>query len=148
MLQNGSRVADLAHVVQRAVAPVLLTGIGPAIGVRANRLARIVGRARVLERLHPDSAWTERPDRHGQLPTFQRRAQVINRAITLCTSCARLICVVIATLFIGALVGVNLATLIVALFLLGMLTLIGGFITFLQEIFLATASLRIGPKIG
>jgi hypothetical protein len=27
-----------------------------------------------------------------------------------------------------------------------MLTLIGGFITFLQEIFLATASLRIGPR--
>ena len=31
-------------------------------------------------------------------------------------------------------------------FLLGMLALIGGFVTFLREIFLATASLRIGPS--
>ena len=149
MLQTGSQVTDLAHVIQLAVAPVfLLTGIGPALGVLTNRLARIVDRARVLERLHPDSAWTEQPDLHAQLLTLQRRAQLINRAITLCTSCALLICVVIATLFIGALMGVNLATLIVVLFLVGMLALIGGFITFLQEIFLATASLRIGPKSG
>jgi hypothetical protein len=146
MLQTGSQVSDLAHVIQLAVAPVfLLTGIGPTLGVLTNRLARIVDRARALERLHPESAWTEQEDLHSQLATLKRRAQLINRAITLCTACALLICLVIATLFVGALVGVNLATLIVVLFLVGMLALVGGFVTFLQEIFLATASLRIGP---
>jgi hypothetical protein len=147
MLQNGSQVSDLAHVIQLAVAPVfLLTGIGPTLGVLTNRLARIVDRARTLERLHAESARNGEPDLATQLATLQRRAKLINRAISLCTACALLICLVIATLFIGALVGVNLATLIVVLFLVGMLALVGGFITFLQEIFLATASLRIGPS--
>lgn len=147
MLQNGSQVSDLAHVIQLAVAPVfLLTGIGPTLGVLTNRLARIVDRARTLERLHAESARAEESDLHSQLATLKRRAQLINRAITLCTACALLVCLVIATLFVGALVGVNLATLIVVLFLVGMLALVGGFITFLQEIFLATASLRIGPS--
>lgn len=149
MLQSGSQVSDLAHVIQLAVAPVfLLTGIGPTLGVLTNRLARIVDRARALERLPPEPAGTDPADIHTQLATLHRRAQLINRAITLCTSCALLICLVIATLFVGALAGVNLGTLIVVLFLVGMLALIGGFITFLQEIFLATASLRIGPKRG
>jgi hypothetical protein len=147
MLQNGSQVSDLAHVIQLAVAPVfLLTGIGPTLGVLTNRLARVVDRARELERLHAESVRTEQADLHSQLATLKRRAQLINRAITLCTACALLVCLVIATLFVGALVGVNLATPIVVLFLVGMLALIGGFLTFLQEIFLATASLRIGPS--
>ncbi len=147
MPQSGSQVSDLAHVIQLAVAPVfLLTGIGPTLGVLTNRLARIVDRARALEREHATAAPLEEVELHGQLLTLRRRAQLINRAITLCTSCALLICVVIATLFVGALLGVNLGTVIVVLFLLGMVALIGGFVTFLQEIFLATASLRIGPS--
>ena len=146
MPQSGSQVSDLAHVIQLAVAPVfLLTGIGPTLAVLTNRLARIVDRARTLERLHADAAPIEEGSLHGQLLTLRRRAQLINRAITLCTSCALLICVVIATLFVGALVGVSLGKLIAVLFLLGMATLIGGFVTFQQEVFLATASLRIGP---
>jgi hypothetical protein len=147
MPQSGSQVSDLAHVIQLAVAPVfLLTGIGPTLGVLTSRLARIVDRARELERAHATATPLEEGELQGQLLTLRRRAQLINRAITLCTACALLICVVIATLFVGALLGVNLSTLIVVLFLLGMLALIGGFVTFLREIFLATASLRIGPS--
>lgn len=42
--------ADIAHVIQLSVAPVfLLAGIGSILGVMANRLARVVDRARILE---------------------------------------------------------------------------------------------------
>jgi len=143
-LQIQSQVSDLAHVIQLSVAPVfLLTGTATTLAVLTNRLARVVDRARQLEgRTAADPA--AHPEGHRELATLSRRAKLINRAITLITACALLICLVIATLFVGALVGVNLTTPIVALFLVAMLTLIGGFLTFLQEIFLATASLRIG----
>lgn len=46
MLQQFA-VSDISHVIQLAVAPVfLLAGIGSMLGVMANRLARVVDRAR------------------------------------------------------------------------------------------------------
>ena len=40
----------IAHVIQLAIAPVfLLTGVGAILNVMANRLSRIVDRARALE---------------------------------------------------------------------------------------------------
>ncbi len=40
----------IQHAIQLAIAPVfLLTGIASLLGVMANRLARIIDRARVLE---------------------------------------------------------------------------------------------------
>ena len=42
--------ADIAHLIQSAVAPVfLLTGVAAMLSVLTNRLARIVDRARTLE---------------------------------------------------------------------------------------------------
>ena len=49
MLPNDN-VAIIQHSIQLAIAPVfLLTGISAMLGVMANRLARIVDRARDLE---------------------------------------------------------------------------------------------------
>ena len=42
----------IVHAIQLAIAPVfLLTGIGAMLGVMANRLARIIDRARALDQL-------------------------------------------------------------------------------------------------
>ena len=50
-MQAETGVTAIAHVIQLSVAPVfLLSGIGAMLGVMASRLARIVDRARVLER--------------------------------------------------------------------------------------------------
>ena len=47
---NESHFLDIARVIQLAIAPVfLLTGIAGLLGVMANRLARIIDRARDLE---------------------------------------------------------------------------------------------------
>jgi hypothetical protein len=59
---------------------------------------------------------------------------------------ALLICVVIATLFISSHLAVDMATAISLLFVLAMLALIGGLLTFLREIHLAIASVRIGQR--
>ena len=78
-------------------------------------------------------------------PVFllSRRSRLANLAITLCTVCALLICLLIVTLFVSALLDVSASRWIAGLFILAMLALIGGLLTFLQEIFVATATVRI-----
>jgi len=136
-------LGNISHIIQLAIAPVfLLTGVGTNLTVLTNRLARIIDRTRVLEdRMR--ATGTENPDALDELRTLFRRAHLINRAITLSTSCALLICLVIATLFIGGALELSLAKVIALLFVLAMLSLIGSFVYLLREIFLATRTLSM-----
>jgi hypothetical protein len=135
----------IVHVIQLAVAPVfLLSGVGVTLTVLTNRLARIVDRARVLE-ARPDHVEPELQDRlHADLAALSRRAKLVNLALTLSTSCALLVCLVIVALFVGALFDVDLSGLIAVLFVAAMAAFVGALLSFLREIFVATASLRIG----
>lgn len=137
----------VAHVIQLAVAPVfLLTGIGAILAVMTNRLGRIIDRARVLEgkldRAAPELLATLRAD----LAILSRRAKLINRAITLCTTTALLICTVIAVLFLSASLHFNGTIPVTILFVAAMATFFLGLVWFLREIYLATVSLRIGVR--
>ena len=148
-MQVDTQVTDIARVIQLAVAPVfLLSGVGVTLTVLTNRLARIIDRARALE---SDLAGKPAPENsavYAELRILSHRAQLIHRAITLSTACALLICGVIVSLFLGALLATNLSGLIILLFIAGMLAFIGALVHFLQEIFRATASLRFGPRDG
>jgi hypothetical protein len=135
-------VPEIGHVIQSAVAPVfLLSGVGVTIGVLTNRIARIVDRARTLEARPHDPA-DQRT--HSDLAALSSRAKLINRALTLCTICAILIALVIVALFVSPMLRVDLSGLIALLFIAGLAAYVVALVTFLREIFLATASLRIG----
>ncbi len=138
---------DIAHVIQQAVAPVfLLSGVAAMLNVLTSRLGRVIDRARQFEREYHDlPAGKERHDMRDRLAALSRRSRLINLAITLCTMCALLICLVIVTLFVAALLQVSGSRWIAGLFIAAMLALVGGLIVFLQEIFIATASVRIDP---
>jgi Protein of unknown function (DUF2721) len=142
-----SRTLDIAQVIQQAVAPVfLLSGVAAMLNVLTNRLARVIDRARQFEREYHDlDTDAERNVMRTRVMTLSRRSRLINRAITLCTICALLICLVIVTLFVAALVNSTASRAIAALFIVAMLALVGGLVAFLQEIFIATASVRIDP---
>lgn len=136
------QLGDIGHIIQLAIAPVfLLTGVGTNLAVLTNRLARIIDRSRVLEAQAHAADAAERSEAHAELATLYRRAHLINRAITLSTSCALLVCVVIAALFVGDALNLALAKFIALCFVLGMLSLIGSFLYFLREIFIATTAL-------
>lgn len=142
-----SDVTDVAHAIQFAVAPVfLLTAVGAFLGVMTNRLGRVIDRARLLEgRLEtslPDSVSTIK----DQLRVLSRRARYINIAITSCVLTALLVCAVIAILFFGSYVITDTGALVSLIFIFAMLSLMVGLLCFLQEVFLATLNLRIGPK--
>ena len=137
----------VAHAVQLAVAPVfLLTGIGAFLAVMTNRLGRVIDRARVLEdrleRASPESVALLRAD----LAVLSRRAKLIGRSITLCTATALLVCTMIAVLFVSAFVGFEASVPVAVLFVAAMLSFFLGLLWFLREIYLATKSLRIGPR--
>ena len=136
------QLGDISHIIQLAIAPVfLLTGVGTKLSVLTNRLARIIDRSRLLEdRLHA-SGNVDVADAVAELDTLYQRGHLINRAITLSTACGLFVCVVIAALFIGDALNIDLAKLIALLFVLGMFSLIGSFVYLLREIFVATRTM-------
>ena len=129
-----------------AVAPVfLLSGIGAMLAVMTNRMSRIVDRGRIHETRLVEAAPEEAMRLNDQLAVLSRRAVLINRAITLLTVTALFVCAVVGTLFVGAFFSYNTAMPVAALFVAAMATLFVALLFFLREIFVATASLRIGP---
>ena len=145
-MRDFQNVGAVAHVIQLSVAPVfLLTAIGTMLSVMTNRLARIIDRARILE-AKLETAKPEAVGRlHAHLATLSRRADLIGHAITLCTTTAVLVCTVIAVLFLGDYLRYDMSMPVAFLFILAMLLLVLGLLSFLREIFIAKSSLQIGP---
>jgi hypothetical protein len=142
----ASGVSSVAHVIQLAVAPVfLLTGVGAILAVLINRLARVVDRFRLLEQQLFSATKAGVLLELPEMGILSRRARLIHWAISLCTVCALLVCVVIAALFVGSVLAVDLSDPIALLFIAAMLALIAGLLSFLREIALATGSIHVSP---
>jgi hypothetical protein len=134
----------IAHAIQLAIAPVfLLTGIAALLGVMANRLARIIDRARYYEQTWERMDEGARTAARGELADLERRRHLASWAINFCTSAALLVCIVIATLFFEAFFSTELKWLAGALFVGVMIALIGGLGCFLREVYVATHTVRI-----
>jgi Protein of unknown function (DUF2721) len=140
-------IQEIAEVVRTAVAPVfLLSGVGVTLTMLTNRLARVVDRARLLERSESDTHEGDMQDLNTMLLTLAVRARLLGSAITLCTICALLVSMVVVALFVGAFVSFHLSLVISVLFIVAMLSFIGGLVLFLREVFVATRTLRIGLR--
>ena len=138
--------ATIAHVIQLSVAPVfLLTGIAGFLNVLTCRLARIIYRARALERSLAATEDNAQAIEHERLRTLAIRARWINISISLCVVSAIFIASVVVALFASSFWGSDYRGVVAGLFIGAMLALIGGLVFFLREIYLATSSLRIGP---
>ena len=137
----------IQQAIQLSITPVfLLTGIAGLLGVMANRLARIVDRARALE-----LKWTALSEKalvhaHAEIRNLERRRNLASWSINCCTGAALLVCIVIATLFFEEFFGTDLKWLAGALFLGAVALLVGGLTSFLREVYLATHTGRIEPE--
>jgi ABC-type phosphate transport system permease subunit len=139
-------VTLIVHAIQLAIAPVfLLTGVGALLSVMATRLSRVIDRARRLEGNWKHLTESERASATRELGILEKRAHLASWAINFCASAALLVCAVIAALFLDVFMGTNLKWLVGTLFIFAMIALIGGLISFLREVYLATHTLRIGP---
>jgi MFS family permease len=137
----------IAHAIQLSIAPVfLLTGIGGLLGVMANRLARVIDRARAFEGRWRNMDAPARAAAMSEIDNLERRRRVISWSINFCTAAALLICIVIVTLFVEEFFGRNLKWLAGALFVSAMLAVICGLTCFLREVYLATHTTSIDPR--
>lgn len=147
MLAEEAAVTAVGRVIELAIAPVfLLSAIGSLLIVLTNRLSRIIDRARVLEVLLVNADETTIGRVVAELATLTQRGMVIHRAITLSISTAVLICSLVVVLFLGAFLEVDFSILIALLFIGAMLSFLGGLLTLMRELFLATSALRFGKR--
>jgi hypothetical protein len=136
---------DISRVINLAVAPVfLLTGISGMLNVLSARMSRIVDRGRKLNENpgEPGSAQAEEVDREQQL--LAQRARLTHLSFRLCTLSALLICLVIITLFIDVLLTMPLQSVSATLFMLALVCLSLGLLTFLREINISMSKFRFG----
>ncbi|MBA3034250.1 MAG: DUF2721 domain-containing protein [Gammaproteobacteria bacterium] len=146
-MQTLAGITNVAHVIQLAVAPVfLLTGVGAILAVLVNRLGRVVDRFRALEQNLPAVKEAALVSVQIEMANLTQRARMIHWAIGLCTGCALLVCLVIATLFVGSIANVEMPAVIAILFILAMLALVAGLVFFLREIALAKGSIHVIPR--
>ncbi len=141
---SDQTITDISHVIQLSVAPVfLLTSIGTILGVLSTRLARIVDRARAL---------TERPGAplggrteavQAEMRILGRRRRLVNLALSSGTTAALLVCVSIATVFLGAVVKASVAVAVASMFILAMAAFVAALVFFLREVLLAVRSLHL-----
>jgi len=146
LAQGAGQLDSVVHFIQLAIAPVfLLTAIGSMLATMTNRIARIVDRARELEKRLAGSDDASSQD-HRELRLLARRARLINMAITFTVLAALLVCVSIGGLFLDAYWQRSLTSLVAWIFGVSLVALIAGLGLFLREIYVATATLRIGIR--
>jgi hypothetical protein len=132
------------QAIQLSVAPVfLLTGIGGLLGVMANRLARIIDRAREVGRRKGSLDTAAVGLARLELTSLERRRHLASWAINFCAGAALLVCTVIVTLFIEEFLGADLKWLAGAQFIGTMLSVIAGLSCFLAEVYIATHASHI-----
>ena len=143
-------IEAIAEVIQLAVAPVfLLAGIAGLLGVLSTRLARIIDRARVIERRIPQAKSDEqRTVMRRETKVLWRRIALINWAIRLCISGALSVCLVIMALFLGEFVAVNISVIVAVLFVLAMVLIVAGLMFLLSEVSLSTSHMREGMELA
>jgi hypothetical protein len=111
--------------------------------VLAQRLARVVERARSLERDFAAFDEETRAAATAELRILDKRMTVVNLALSACTAAALFVCVLVAMLFFAALADIAFGRPIAWLFVLAMLLLILGLVLFLWEVRLAMRALRV-----
>ena len=141
-------VTTIAQTIQLSLSPVfMLAGIGALLNVLAGRLARVVDRAREIEKLHPRSQGPEH-DRHVyELRILDRRVRLITAGLTLAVASAVMTCTVVAMLFVAELAHLHIGTAVAVSFILAMVLLTAALAAFLIEVRVALRTLRIRPEL-
>jgi hypothetical protein len=142
---TDSLLQDITHTIQLSVAPVfLLTALGTTLGVLVARLARIVDRARRSEARLTHETGPAHAATVQELRMLEARAKLVHWAITLGTTAALLVCLLIAVAFLAYLFAAKAATIMAILFVAAMAAYVGALVCFLREVFAAIANMRFG----
>ena len=133
----------LAQAIQLSLAPVfLLASMSGLLMVLTNRMARLIDRARELKQQVAVDGQVVGRDVRQELQGQKRRMGLVMKAIAFCTITMLLVALVVAIVFISVVAKLDLALMVVPLFVLAMLSLMVAVSLFLRELQLATTQLR------
>jgi len=135
-------LTDLIPTLQLAIGPVILiSGIGLILLSMTNRYGRLIDRARRLTGDLHGSSETDHIRLIAQLRILSSRARLVRASITFAAVSILLAAILIISLFLGALLQLEIASIIVGIFILGMLSLIIALLLFLSDINLSLKAL-------
>ena len=138
----------VAHGIQLSIAPVfLLTAVSGMIGAVANRLARIIDRARFLETgIEAGLEAAVREKSFAELVDLRRRGLLANASIALLTLCALSIGLTIIVLFLGEALNFQGLRISIVSFLAGVAFFLLALLCFLAETWIATRVLNFARR--
>jgi hypothetical protein len=136
----------ISHGIQLAVAPVfLLTAVSGMIGTVAQRLARIIDRARTLEeRMLANVGDLDVTATLKELAELRTRGLLANTSIGLLILCAFLVGVTIISLFLGEALDIQVMRVSVNCFLASVGSFLLALVCFMAETLIATRLLNFG----
>jgi len=138
---------DITRTIQLAIAPVfLLTALGTTLSMFAMRLARIVDRARRVEARLRDESGAIREKSRRELRLLETRVRLIHWSLTLGTTAALLVCLLIAIAFVGYLFEARVGPIVAVLFIVAMAAFVGALLCLLREVGIAIATLEFGRE--
>ena len=132
-------------IIQLAITPVILmSGIGAVLLSMTHRMGRIVDRSRSLAGLvRQEKDASDREHLVSQLRVMYRRAKVMRFAMTMATTSVFVSGLLVVSLFVSALVQVQLSRLILALFVISVSLLLTGLAAFVRDIFMSLRALGV-----
>jgi hypothetical protein len=143
-VMNAASLPQLVPILQLAIGPVILiSGVGLLQLSLTNRLGRLIDRARLLSRDRAAAGAGDTARIDAQIAIIDRRAGLLQRAVTLGGVTVLLVSVLILVLFVAALLQLDAGLVVVVLFCSALFTLIGSTIFFLQEMKLALEAVRL-----
>ena len=140
----STRLSELIPLLQVAIGPVILiSGVGLLLLSLTNRFGRAVDRSRQLVRELRAATPDVQPRLTGQIEVLYRRARLIQIAIILGAASVLCAALLIMALFFTALLKLELAVLIILLFLCCLASLIACLVAFILDIHLSLRALRL-----
>jgi hypothetical protein len=138
------RLTDLVPILQMAIGPVILiSGVGLLLLSMTNRLGRVIDRSRLLADALRKADETERLRFAAQLEILARRARMVRSSITLASTSVLLASLLMITLFVAELFKLEIAAIVILIFVGCLGSLIGSLIMFIADINLSLSALRL-----
>lgn len=142
-------LTDLIPTLQLAIGPVILiSGVGLILLSMTNRFGRVIDRGRILTEDLRHAPRAVRPKIMAQLRILSRRARIVRAGIALAGVSVLLAAVLVIALFLGALLELDMAAIIVILFVVCMLSLIVSLLMFISDISLSLEAFWLEMPAG
>jgi uncharacterized oligopeptide transporter (OPT) family protein len=136
--------SSLLPIIQLSTTPVILiSGMGLLLLTMTNRMGRIIDRTRLYASQLRQAEEAERRQLEIQLELTWRRAKIVRLALTYATSSMLVSAALVVTIFLGAILRVDLGGLMLVLFLVAIGLLMAALVAFLRDIFLSLSALRL-----